>query len=802
MEFAHLSDADLLSRFHNERCEASFTELICRYGPLVMGAARRILAGSADAEDAAQVAFVALALRSGRLSLAGGLGAWLHVVATRAALDMKRSAVRRMHREEAALDIAGPAAASSHSMAQRLDEAVNSLPGSMRRAIVAHYFEGSSIAEMAAASGETPGAITMRLSRARELLRKKLETRDVAVVAVVLAGAASAALPPGFVEAARGSVLRAITAMRVSEPAAAGLVRRAHRVLRPSLGEMGRPALAALLTAAIIVPAASIAMDARQTPAPPAPSAKKSDPAPLTIAAPATVPVPDPPLIAAVKKYTSFNEGVKFIGVLDKYPTVDAIRDKDGRTALHWAVLTGQQDYTAILLRRGASPNVADSRGWTPLMYATERHAIMFMLSLILGGSNLDTVAKDGHTALGIALETGDAKAAEILLWSNANPFPKGVPDELQPAKVAAARSPELKRLFEDYAAQHTGSNAGAVSEQVPAFVKDPIHQAAARGDFPALAALLGPGGGPNVRDENGRTPLYDALRAGQPEVVFYLLMMGADPNVADNKGTTPLDWTMGWLGYELDAMRYFLFVRGANPFVARGDGYTELTWAVERDNPPGVQFLLWLHADPRQQTVHGTPFEIAVNDGSQRMIDLLRLYGVDEQVKLDGDPSWRLRQAAKLGDLDAMEAAIKDGADINSTDKDGNPAIFWAIFKRNVPAARLLLKHGVSVNTINPKNGMSLLLSTIGWDYSEMTAFREDILKAGANVNYAQPSDGKTAVMAATWHTPTMPLTQVIKYGADLNAHDKKGRSVLQRAIDGGNIETAEYLRQQGARE
>jgi RNA polymerase sigma factor (sigma-70 family) len=802
MEFAHLSDAELLARFHHDRCEASFTELIHRHGPLVLGAARRVLAGSPDAEDAAQVAFIALALRSRHLHLAHGLGAWLHVVTTRAALDIKRASTRRTLREEIAHDFSS-AGADAHPMADRLDEAIGTLPTLMRRAVVAHYLEGSSVSEIAAASGETPGAVTMRLARARERLRRKLEARDTAAVVAVLAAPLRAATTREFVAGSLGNALRVTTAARISEPAAAGLVRLAQRALRPTLGELARPMLAVGLALVVVLPVVSIARDEAQAPAAAA-STELVERAPVPRDTPARLVSSleaDPPLISAVKKYTSFEEGIKFIAVLDQYSGIDAIRDANGRTALHWSVLTGQQDYTAILLRRDANPNAEDFRGWTPLMEAVKRRDEMQMLSLILGGAKIDHVAKDGHTALALALEQGDAKNAEILLWANADPTPNGVPAALQPVALAA-RNPVLARLVADYAAQRNALAGADVPAPVPAFVKDPIHKAAARGDFPALAALLGPGGGPNVRDENGRTPIFQAIWAGWPEVVFYLLMMGADPNVADNKGATPLDATMGWLGYELDAMRYFLFVRGANPFVIRHDGFSQLTWAVERDNPPGVQFLLWLHADPRQRTPQGTPFEIAVRDGSQRMIDLLRLYGVDEPIQLDGDPSWRLRQGAKLGNLKIMEEAIRDGADVNSTDQDGNPAIFWAIFKRNVPAARLLLEHGVSVNTVNAKNGMSLFIATFGWDYPGMVKFREDLLKAGADPNYARPSDGKTTLMSAVWHEPTTQMKLLLKYGVNVNARDKSGRTILRRVLDEGNLKTAEFLRQHGAHE
>jgi len=58
------------------------------------------------------------------------------------------------------------------------------------------------------------------------------------------------------------------------------------------------------------------------------------------------------------------------------------------------------------------------------------------------------------------------------------------------------------------------------------------------------------------------------------------------------------------------------------------------------------------------------------------------------------------------------------------------------------------------------------------------------------------------TPLMRSLWHNPTTPLKQLIEYGADLNARDAQGRTVLRRAIEEGKLETAEFLRQQGATE
>jgi ankyrin repeat protein len=81
------------------------------------------------------------------------------------------------------------------------------------------------------------------------------------------------------------------------------------------------------------------------------------------------------------------------------------------------------------------------------------------------------------------------------------------------------------------------------------------------------------------------------------------------------------------------------------------------------------------------------------------------------------------------------------------------------------------------------------------------MTEFREQLLEAGADPN-VRAKNGITPLMRAVWHNPTTPLKQLIEFGADLNARDAAGRTALRRALDEGKLETADFLKQQGAAE
>jgi ankyrin repeat protein len=80
--------------------------------------------------------------------------------------------------------------------------------------------------------------------------------------------------------------------------------------------------------------------------------------------------------------------------------------------------------------------------------------------------------------------------------------------------------------------------------------------------DFVRVRQLLGRGADVNVRDEEGRTPLFSAVLAGSVGLVGLLLESNADVNAQDNEGWTALHFAAQ--EYEPEIAR-LLIARGAN---------------------------------------------------------------------------------------------------------------------------------------------------------------------------------------------------------------------------------------------
>jgi RNA polymerase sigma factor (sigma-70 family) len=182
-------DAALLQRFHAQRDEGAFAELVRRHGPMVLGVCRRLLRNEHDAEDAFQAAFLVLARRAAALDRPERLGNWLHGVAVRVAREAPARAAARDVREASAR-VARPADPLAELRGRELravvDEEIARLPEAYRAAFVLCHLEGHTHAETARALGCPQGSVSWRLARACELLRKRLTQRGVVPSAGVL----------------------------------------------------------------------------------------------------------------------------------------------------------------------------------------------------------------------------------------------------------------------------------------------------------------------------------------------------------------------------------------------------------------------------------------------------------------------------------------------------------------------------------------------------------------------------------------------------------------------------------------
>jgi ankyrin repeat protein len=109
----------------------------------------------------------------------------------------------------------------------------------------------------------------------------------------------------------------------------------------------------------------------------------------------------------------------------------------EGRPLLNDLVRWGQFQQAFALLDRGASPNVADERGWTALHRAASRGNERMLRRLLAAGADPGRKDRDGHTPLEVARAMGKSKMVAVLSEPRMSRAPRA-----RAARPAAKRRP------------------------------------------------------------------------------------------------------------------------------------------------------------------------------------------------------------------------------------------------------------------------------------------------------------------------------------------------------------------------
>ncbi|MDO8539302.1 MAG: sigma-70 family RNA polymerase sigma factor [Opitutaceae bacterium] len=202
------ADTELLRRYVEDRSEEAFAELVQRHLNLVYSVAVRQCGGDAHlAQDVAQRVFTDLARKAAELACRPVLSGWLYRATQFAATDVVRAERRRRAREQEAqvmqeLSTHPTTEADWDKLRPVLDQVMGELNERDRDAVMLRFIEGRGFAEIGTTLRVSEDAARMRVDRALEKLRGRLNAHEItstsAALSAVLANQAAGAVPAGF----------------------------------------------------------------------------------------------------------------------------------------------------------------------------------------------------------------------------------------------------------------------------------------------------------------------------------------------------------------------------------------------------------------------------------------------------------------------------------------------------------------------------------------------------------------------------------------------------------------------------
>ncbi|MBO9728614.1 MAG: RNA polymerase sigma-70 factor [Chitinophaga sp.] len=175
--------------------EQAFRYVMERYFPVITLFARRFISNHAVAEDVAEETFIKLWHHHKRVTSFQSLKAFLYITAKNACLNELRKEKNQQYRHqvyEANIDRAEDFIANEIIRAEVKAEilrTVNSLPGKMKRVFELGYLEGLPNREIAKALQISVNTVKGQKARALELVKEKLQGRDILPLALLLLAA-------------------------------------------------------------------------------------------------------------------------------------------------------------------------------------------------------------------------------------------------------------------------------------------------------------------------------------------------------------------------------------------------------------------------------------------------------------------------------------------------------------------------------------------------------------------------------------------------------------------------------------
>ena len=482
---------------------------------------------------------------------------------------------------------------------------------------------------------------------------------------------------------------------------------------------------------------------------------------------------PDPLAVAAAAK-AGDTAAVK--ALLQAGADVNAAHG-DGMTALHWAASRGDAALAQMLLAAGANIRATTRLGGiTALHIASQGGHANVVASLIAAGADTNTLTGTGTTAVMLAARAGSTDTVTRLVETGADVNAKEKAFGQTALMIAAGLDrADVVRLLLSKGADWQAASSVADLRNLTA----PIEEGGPRGGAAAAAAAVAGLTRPYrynelIGTQGGLTALHFAARQGSDAAARALVDGGAGVNVlSPGDQATPLLVALINGHFDLAAM---LLEHGANPNLVSDAGVSPLYATLNVQWAP-----IAAYPQPRshlQQT--------------RTYLEVMKLL-----LDRGADPNARVRRKVWYSGYNFDQSGV---------DEAGATPFWRAAYAADVPAMKLLVAHGAdpAIPTMKMFSRRGPEDPVAGADKSGLPPVPvggpgATPLHAAAGPGYAMGFAGNSHHVAPTGMLPAVKYL-VEEVGADVNAVDQDGNSIVHNAASRGDTEMIRYLVSKGA--
>ena len=292
---------------------------------------------------------------------------------------------------------------------------------------------------------------------------------------------------------------------------------------------------------------------------------------------------------------------------------------------------------------------------------------------------------------------------------------------------------------------------------------KTALHRAAARGNLDAAKFLVESGADVNLKSASGMTALKLATGFGRTEVAEFLKQHGATSESAPSKKAAV----------------------AAAPVSISSITNTEKLNAFQRQLVQAVDEM-------RRSPERGfTSLHDAAREGQVAAMQALLARGND--INARDELSWTpLHWAANAGQKTAVECLLDHKADINALTTGGDTPLMLAIYQQRGPVIQTLLDRKAAPDASTNRSGAALSAAA----ERELVPVVVALLQAGADVNRTNLSQGWTALHWAAYRNNQPIVETLLAAKPRLDIVNTYGETPLQAAEKRASQEIVDLLR------